>query len=405
MYSAQRYSPLAVARTAHNNPYAPGAGTPPPALTGRQAEIDHFELLLDRLVNGQPEKSMVLTGQRGIGKTVLLERFAETAAASGWFHDYYEVTSQSRLAAALARMTRRILLGMSLKERLKERATGALKVLKAFTVSAGGLSLNIDVEAALGKADSGDLAEDLRDLLIELGEVAADGTTGVVFFLDEVQFVDKHEYEALIVALHRVAQKRLPVAIVAAGLPLLPQIGGKTKPYAERMFDYRTIGRLPEAAAKDALLLPAESLGVNYTDEALSRIYDLTEGYAYFLQEYGRRVWLVGDEDEITREQVDFAHPVVQQYLDEGFFDVRMSGVSRAKRRYLAALADLGDGPQQVAKVTERAGYTTSQQAAPIRDALIKEALIYSPERGKLDFTVPQCAAYLRRVHPIDELR
>src|SRR5436305_4332995 len=216
-----------MARTAHNNPYAPGAGTPPPALTGRQAEIDQFELMLDRLVNGQPEKSMILTGQRGIGKTVLLERFAATAAASGWFHDYYEVTSRSGLPAALARMTRRVLLGMSLKERLKDRATGALKVLKAFTLSASGVSLNIDVEAALGKADSGDLAEDLRDLLIELGEVGADGGTGVVFFLDEVQFVDKTEYEALIVALHRVAQKQLPVAIVSAGLPLLPQISGR----------------------------------------------------------------------------------------------------------------------------------------------------------------------------------
>jgi hypothetical protein len=144
---------------------------------------------------------------------------------------------------------------------------------------------------------------------------------------------------------------------------------------------------------------------VTYAADALARIYELTEGYAYFLQEYGRRVWLVADDAEITREQVDFAHPVVQQYLDEGFFDVRMSGVSRAKRRYLSALADLGDGPQRVADVTGRAGYRTPQQAAPIRDALIKEALIYSPERGKLDFTVPQCAAYMRRVHPIEDLR
>jgi hypothetical protein len=171
------------------------------------------------------------------------------------------------------------------------------------------------------------------------------------------------------------------------------------------MFDYRTIGRLSEGAAKEALVIPAEALGVAYDDDALSRIYELTEGYAYFLQEYGRRVWLVADDDEITRAQVEFAHPVVQQYLDEGFFDVRMSGVSRAKRRYLAALADLGDGPQRVADVTERAGYRTSQQAAPIRDALIKEALIYSPERGKIDFTVPQCAAYMRRIHPIGDLR
>ena len=394
-----------MARTAHNNPYAPGAGTPPPALTGRQAELDQFALLLDRLVNGQPEKSIVLTGQRGIGKTVLLERFAEIASESGWFHDYYEVTSDASLPAAVARMTRRVLLGMSLKERLKERATGALRVLKAFTLTIGGTVVNVDVDAALGMADSGDLAEDLRDVLIELGTVAAAGDTGVVFFLDEVQFVDRAEYEALIVALHRVAQKNLPVAIVAAGLPLLPQIGGKTKPYAERMFDYRTIGRLPEPAAEDALVIPAASLGVSYDPDALSLIYELTEGYAYFLQEYGRRVWLVSDEARITRDQVEFAHPVVQQYLDEGFFDVRMSGLSRTKRKYLAALADLGDGPQRTADVTTRAGYRTPQQAAPIRDSLIKEALVYVPERGRIDFTVPQCAAYMRRVHPIAEFR
>jgi AAA ATPase domain len=394
-----------MARTAHNNPYAPGAGTPPPALAGRDAELEQFELLLDRLVNRQPEKSMILTGQRGIGKTVLLERFSEIASESGWFHDYYEVNSQSQLAPALARMARRVLLGMSLKERLKDRATGALRVLKAFTISIGGVDLNVDVDTALGKADSGDLAEDLRDLLIALGEVALAGGTGVVFLLDEVQFVEKREYEALIVALHRVAQKQLPVATVAAGLPLLPQIGGTTKPYAERMFEYRTIGRLPQPAATEALSIPAERLGVSYAPDALARIYELTEGYAYFLQEYGRRVWLVGDSDEITRKQVDYAHPIVQQYLDEGFFDVRMSGVSRAKRRYLSALAALGDGPQRAAAVTTRAGYKTPQQAAPIRDALIKEALIYVPERGKVDFTVPQCAGYMRRIHPIDEFR
>ncbi|HEV2591340.1 MAG TPA: ATP-binding protein [Gaiellaceae bacterium] len=392
-------------RTAHNNPYAPGAGTPPPALTGRQAELAQFALLLDRLVNGQPEKSIILTGQRGIGKTVLLERFAEIASESGWFHDYYEVTSAASLPAAMARMSRRVLLGMSLKERLKERATHALRVLKAFTLSIGTATVNLDVDAALGMADSGDLAEDLRDLLVEIGEVAAAGGTGVVFFLDEVQFVDKHEYEALIVALHRVAQKRLPVAIVAAGLPLLPQIGAKAKPYAERMFDYREIGRLPRSAADAALVLPAQPLGISYAHEALELIYELTEGYAYFLQEYGRRVWLVADEGEVTRDQVEFAHPVVQQYLDEGFFDVRMGGLSRAKRKYLSALADLGDGPQRAANVTARAGYRTAQQAAPIRDALIKEALVYVPERGELDFTVPQCAAYMRRVHPLTDFR
>jgi hypothetical protein len=356
-------------------------------------------------VNGQPEKSIVLTGQRGTGKTVLLERFAEMAAESGWFHDYYEVTSRAQLPAAVARMTRRILLGMSLKERLKERAGLALRVLKAFTLSIGGVGVNIDVDAALGKADSGDLAEDLRDLFVESGEVAAAGGTGVVFFFDELQFVDKSEYEALIVGLHRVAQKQLPLAIVAAGLPLLPQIGAKTKPYAERMFDYRSIGRLSETATRDALDIPARALGVEFADDALARIFELTEGYAYFIQEYGRRVWLVADDSTITRDQVDFAHPVVQQYLDEGFFEVRMSGVSRARRRYLAALADLGDGPQRAAAVTERAGYKTPQQAAPIRDALIKEALIYVPERGAIDFTVPQCAAYMRRAYPLSDFR
>jgi hypothetical protein len=213
---------------------------------------------------------MIITGQRGVGKTVLLNRFEERAVEADWYNEFYEVARSTELPAVLARMARRALLKMSVKERMKIHAKSALGVLKAFTISVGGVDLTIDAEAALGTADSGDLAEDIRDLLLELGRVTQAGGTGVVFF-DEVQFLRREHYEALVIALHRLGQKALPLAIVGAGLPLLPRLTGEAKSYAERMFDYSTIGKLAAAAAERALLKPAADRGVQYEPDALAR--------------------------------------------------------------------------------------------------------------------------------------
>jgi AAA ATPase domain len=388
-------------RDPKDNPYAPGAGTPPPELAGRDPQLRQFGLLLERLSAGASEKSIIVTGMRGTGKTVLLEAFEEIADEHKWSHEYYEVDSATNLPVVLARLIRRALLDMSLKARVKERLNRALSVLKSFSLTIDGVNVGIEGPAAVGRADSGDLRSDLIDLLLAVGEGAREARTGVVLLLDEVQFAHAQQYEALIVAMHRVAQKSLPVAFVAAGLPLLPRLGSEAKPYAERMFDYVTIGGLTRAEMEDALVIPARERKVEYEPAALERLYGLTEGYAYFVQEYGKRVWLASDNPTITLKEVEAAHPIVREYLDQGFFEVRMSGLAPSKLRYLSALADLGDGPQRAAEVARRAGYKTAQQATSIRADLIDDALVYVPERGKLDFTVPQCADYMRRRHPL----
>jgi AAA ATPase domain len=385
-----------MARGARNNPYSPGAGAPPPALTGREREIEHFQTLLARLGAGAHEKSMIVTGQRGVGKTVLLNRFESLADEAEWFSDFYEVPRDAELPAALARMARRALLRISRKERMRSRVDNALGVLKAFTVTVGGIELNIDVDAARGSADSGDLAEDLRDLLIEVGRVAQQAGTGVLFLFDEVQFVRKAHYEALVIALHRLSQKRVPLAVVGAGLPLLPRLTGEAKSYSERMFDYSSIGRLSPEDAEEALRRPARERGVEYAHDALARLMDLTGRYPYFIQEYGKHVWNVASTDTITLDDVEAAVPVVRAYLDEGFFEVRMGRTTKSQRRYMVAMADLGDGPQSSSAVAERLGIP-DKSASPTRAELIDAALIYVPQRGSVDFTVPGCADYVRR--------
>jgi hypothetical protein len=286
---------------------------------------------------------------------------------------------------------------------MKIHAKSALGVLKAFTIGVGGVDLTIDAEAALGTADSGDLAEDIRDLLLELGRVAQAGGTGVVFLFDEVQFLRREHYEARVIALHRLGQKALPLAIVGAGLPLLPRLTGEAKSYAERMFDYSTIGKLPAAAAERALLKPAADRGVQYEPDALALLMDLTDRYPYFIQEYGKHVWDVASTTPITRSDVETAVPVVRAYLDEGFFEVRLGRTTPAQRRYMAAMADLGDGPQASAAVAERLG-VPANAVSPTRAELIDAALIYVPQRASVDFTVPHCADYIRRTYPLDSL-
>jgi hypothetical protein len=300
-------------------------------------------------------------------------------------------------------MARRVLLRLSLRERGKARVLTAMRALKSFTISLpGDVDISIDGDALLGTADSGVLEEDLRDLLLEIGEAAKAAGTGVLFLLDEAQFLSKSDYEALIVALHRVSQRTLPIAVIAAGLPLLPRLTGQAKTYAERLFDYATIGALSPDDARAALAGPAAAEGVEFEQDALAELLRLTDRYPYFLQEYGKHVWQVADSSPITLAQVLTAAPVVQAYLDEGFFSVRVGRLTPRQQRYMAALAALGDGPQSSAAVAARAGYSNMTQASKIRDELIKAALLYAPQRGSIDFTVPHCGSYVRR-HFSDE--
>jgi len=325
------------------------------------------------------------------------------ALERAWFPALSEIRHDTELRLLMARMSRRVLLAMSRTQRVKDRARRALGILKAFSVKTPeGFELSIDVDALTGTADSGDLEEDLSDLLVELGQAAKDGGSGVIFLLDEIQFLDQRSLEALISALHRVAQRELPLALVGGGLPSIPRLAGEAKSYAERLFTFPRIGSLSEAAATDALVLPARAEGVEYKARAIERILELSEAYPYFLQEYGRHVWQGAAQSPIGAGDVERAHPNVQADLDEGFFTVRFERATAAERRYMAAIAALGDGPQESGQVARRLGFAETGKTSVIRGNLIDKGLIFSPEYGLVDFTVPHFAEFMRRNFPLD---
>lgn len=293
------------------------------------------------------------------------------------------------------------MLQMSARKRAGERLRQALRALKAFEVTLPGeVSFKLDVDAAVGHADSGDLADDLRDVLSAVGQAAAETGVGFALILDEVQNLDQNDYEALIMALHRSKQKNLPVAFVGAGLPLIPALTAEAKSYAERMFVYPAIGALTETDARDALILPARGQGVEWKEEALIQALSYTAGYPYFLQEYGRCAWAQGDGQWITAEDAETALAIVENDLDENFFEGRIGRLTDAEKLYVTALADLGDGPQSSAAVARRLG-RTPKSLSPQRDALIANAVIYAPHHGLVDFTVPHCGAFIRCRYPI----
>ncbi|CAN5512111.1 ATP-binding protein [soil metagenome] len=387
------------------NPYAPGAGSRPPALTGRDRELEAFHVLLQRLALGRSDKSMIVTGLRGVGKTVLLNTFEAIAEDAGFKMATTEITHDTSLAATMARLTRRLLLAISPLERMKSKALRAAGVLKAFTVRLpDGPELAMDVEALAGRADSGDLGEDLGDLLVALGDAARQHATGVAFLLDEIQFLSRSDFEALIAALHRVAQRNLPVTLVGAGLPQLPALAGTAKSYSERLFDFPRIDRLDDSSARLALELPATDEGVTWESLAVDEVLRFTHGYPYFLQEYGKHAWNVAQDELIRLADVEEARALVRLQLDENFFRVRVGRVTTAELRYVAAMAELGGGPYRSGEIAARLGARGPENVAPLRARLISKGLIYSPAHGLNEFTVPQFDDYVRRMFPLAAL-
>ncbi len=379
------------------NPYSPGAGTRPRELAGREREIERALNLFRRVKAGQPEKSMFIVGLRGVGKTVLLNMFSELAEQQSFRTAHIEASDESTFAASMARAMRRILLGMSATAKAKRHLQRALSVLKAFTIRIpGGPDISLDVEALVGMADSGDLSDDLADLFVESGKAADAHGAAIAIFLDEVQYFSKEELAALIVAMHRVSQLRLPVTIVGAGLPQLPALAGEAKSYAERLFDFPRIGSLDRAAAARAITVPAEELGVRYSAGAVELIVRLTEGYPYFLQEYGKFVWNIATRSPVNVTDVKRAQPLVQNQLDESFFRVRVDRATAAERRYMRAMAELGKGPYRSGEIADVLGVKVTS-VGPTRAQLISKGFVYSPGHGLCDFTVPQFDDYMRR--------
>lgn len=384
------------------NPYAPGAGTKPPALVGRDEQIENFDILLERLENGYAEQSMVITGLRGVGKTVLLDVFRDQAEAREWATVEWEVEKTPRFGSKMAAHVRRALLQIAPKARWSQRARRAASILKSFTLTFnpdGAVTAGLDVDALAGAGDSGELSEDLTDLFVALGEAAREQEIGVIFLLDEIHYLPPTEFEALIMALHKCARRTLPLTLVGAGLPQIPRLAGEAKSYSERLFTFPRIGELAaDTHARDALTLPAKELGVAFEPAAVDAIVDYTQGYPYFLQEYGKITWDEASASPITRRDAESILPLVEAKLDESFFRVRAERTTDLELKYLYAMAELGSEPHRASEVAHRLGRTT-EQAGTIRARLIAKGLLYTPGHGYAAFTVPQFDRYMLRRH------
>lgn len=383
------------------NPYSPGAGTRPPALVGREREIEAMDVALQRLRARRDGRSAMLTGLRGVGKTVLLNEFENIATGRGYFYEHIEVSEDGELPARLAAAFRRVLLSIDARRRIGDRIYRALGVLKAFSIRIpNGPELSIDVDAIHGPADSGDLATDLAGLFVELGEVARDHELGVLLTIDELHYVALETLEALVMGLHRASQLTLPITVAGAGLPSLATLTGEAKSYAERMFTYPVIGSLSTEQSREALAVPASDEKVIWDESALERVIEAARGYPYFLQEFGKQAWdVAGGPDRITLDDVERSIPVATAELDDGFFRVRTGRMNNPERAYLRAMAEIGPGPVRSAEVASLLGRASSA-LGPTRDGLIRKAICYSPRWGEIDFTVPMFDEFMKRWIP-----
>lgn len=381
------------------NPYRPGAGTSPPALLGRDDLIDHFGVIVRRALAGQPGKSVMPIGLRGVGKTVLLNRFAEIAEHEGVEVGFIEAPESGDFRSLLINRLRKVLLTYD-SETKTAKVLRALRVLKTFSLQTpDGSRFSIDVDALAGQADSGNLVEDVTDLVVAVGEAAADRGSGLMLAVDELQYLQAQELAALITAIHRTTQKDLPVVLVGAGLPQLPALAGDAKSYAERLFEFPMIGSLEPADARAAIVVPANERGVELTDGAVDAITDHAHGYPYFLQEWGYHVWNAAASSPIDSETVDAVTPRLIKHLDDNFFLVRFDRLTPAEKRYLRAMAELGPGPHRSGDIAGRLGVRV-ESVAPRRSALISKGMIYSPAHGDTAFTVPLFDEFLRRAIP-----
>ena len=384
------------------NPYAPGAGQRPPELAGRDVELSAFDVVLERIARGRPERSLVLTGLRGVGKTVLLNQLRSAAISRGWGTGKIEARPDQSLRRPLSAA-----LHMALRELRhpdQESTDAVLGVLRAFAQRQptdakvrDRWQPGIDVPASSGRADSGDMEIDLVELLSDVAGIAADVGKGVALFIDEMQDVQPDEVSAICAACHELSQQGAPLIVVGAGLPHLPAVLSASKSYSERLFRYLRIDRLDRAAADRALLAPAEREDVEFEAAALDALYAAADGYPYFVQAYGKVTWDVAASSPITAADVAMAAPAAEAELAVGFFGSRYDRATPAEREYMHAMADLG-GPAGAAVGTADVALTLGRKPAslsPARDSLIKKGLVYSAERGQIAFTVPHFGRYL----------
>lgn len=385
------------------NPFVPGAGTPPPELTGRGELLDRARITLARIKLGRSAKSFIAVGLRGVGKTVLLSRIRRIAEETDYKVCAIEAHEQKPLAELLVPHLRRVLLELDRLGALSEQVKRGLRVLKSFMssvkLSYGGAELALDIDGEAGSADSGDLEADLPELLAAVGRAAASRNTAVALVIDELQYLSEKDMSALIMGLHRAAQDGLPLVMVGAGLPQVVGLTGRSKSYAERLFDFPSVDALQPSDAARALAEPAKTEHVAFSAAALDRIVAVTRGYPYFLQEWGYHTWNRADASPIDEADVEAASPAALRALDESFFRVRLDRLTPRERDYLRAMAELGPGPHRSGDISEALGISVTS-AGPLRSGLIGKGMIYSPAHGDTAFTVPLFDEFMRRIIP-----
>ncbi|GAB3578352.1 ATP-binding protein [Amycolatopsis endophytica] len=387
------------------NPFAPGAGQRPPELAGRERELAAFEVVLQRVARGRPERSLVLTGLRGVGKTVLLGELRSMAVKHRWGAGKIEARPDAELRRPLSAALHRAIRDLAVRHRAPDRVEDVLAVLKAFALRSNKADAKlrdrwqpgIDVPAAQGRADSGDIEIDLVELFTDVAELAADVGTGVALLIDEIQDLQPDDVSALCAACHELSQSGAPLVVVGAGLPHVPAVLSASKSYSERLFRYTRIDRLSREDADRAVMAPIEREDAGIEPEALDALFDASGGYPYFIQAYAKAAWDAAPDDPVTVQDVQVAAPEAEQELAVGFFGSRYERATPAEREYLRAMAELTQGRDESAGTSDVAVYLGRKPSSlsPARDSLMKKGLVYSAERGHIAFTVPHFGHYL----------
>nr|WP_211248432.1 ATP-binding protein [Desulfobulbus elongatus] len=385
------------------NPFSPGAGAPPPELAGRDAILEQAQVLFGRIKARRPEKSLLMTGLRGVGKTVLLNEMERMATKEGYRTISIEAHENKSLALLLIPQLRRLLFELDRMAGAGNKVRRGLAVLKSFIrgirISVEGYEIGLDIDPEQGAADSGDLEIDMPNLFLAVAEAADERQTPVAILIDEIQYLRPPELSALIMAMHKMQQQQLPLVLVGAGLPILPGLAGESKSYAERLFSFPDIGPLSETESILAVKEPIETAGEIIDDSALQEIFRLTKGYPYFLQEWGYQAWNQAEQSPITAAIVRETTNLVERRLDENFFRVRFNRLTPREKTYLRAMAELGAGPCRTADIADTLGMKMNS-VGPVRSSLIKKGMIYSPSHGDMAFTVPLFNEFMKRAIP-----
>ena len=382
------------------NPYAPGAGVFPPELAGRNAILNDAHIAIQRNKSGMLARSFMFVGLRGIGKTVLLNKIQEIADKEGAITDFIEVGADSKLSTVIVATLHTALLKLDIIKGASEQVKRGLRVLGSFikVVKVKYDDIEVSLESEPGVADSGMLARDLVEVFVAVGEAAKARKSSIIIFIDEIQNLSAGEFEALIMAVHRTNQKKLPIMIVGAGLPSLIKLLSNTKSYVERLFEYSDIGPLSEKESRCALVKPAVAAKVKFTDDAIEAVVEITKGYPYFLQEWGYQAWNAATKSPIKIADIRKANQLAIERLDRSFFRSRHERLSNKERGYLLAMAELGPGPHETADIAKTMN-KTQQQLSPTRNTLIAKGMVYSPEYKMVAFTVPLFDEFMKRTH------